>query len=289
MNKAQAGCWIGHVTLPFRLLPLERRVAVASCSSTVIRSPFVLLRHVRAALLELELRKTSDKDLSSLLPPRRFSPARLSRATSLGFLGLEPLARPRAVALITQCASIPHFWTEQASDKGEFVVCEPDEGRYALFMHELGQDALRSRVKRVESAADAAKHAATLVSSYPTSSAVQAAYLLPPGSVLAALKGASHPQPAHFPAGLETLCLDFSTHDLEPARSVARQLRLQTDARAVVCDVAALGSSNVGGELYVGGEARVAEAAGTLLSLLGGKVTHAGPSGAGLSLKLVSE
>jgi 3-hydroxyisobutyrate dehydrogenase-like beta-hydroxyacid dehydrogenase len=87
----------------------------------------------------------------------------------------------------------------------------------------------------------AALHASTIFTSLPSSSVVQSVYLQPPKSILTSLKGQSFPPSPHLPSGIETLCIDTSTHDVEVAKSVAKQMAEQTGLKAAVVDACAIG------------------------------------------------
>ncbi|KAL7409525.1 6-phosphogluconate dehydrogenase [Mrakia frigida] len=215
------------------------------------------------------------------------------RSSSLAFIGLpNSLSSPMATNLFLRS-------TELAQHReGDLVVVEQDDGKFGVFMHELGMmggglgEATAKRVKRVGSGAEAATLSSTLITSLPSSSVLQSTYLLPPQSILTTLKGQSFPPSQHLPKGMHTLLIDTSTLDVEVFRSVARQMGEQTNGGTGMVDAPFLGglSQAKTGRLQflVGGTQPAFEAAQPLLNLMGNRVTHCGDSGAGLSVKVIS-
>jgi hypothetical protein len=75
------------------------------------------------------------------------------RSSSLAFIGLGVLGRPMATNLFLRNP------ITNLAEKGDLVVCEPNDGHFALFMHGLseavgGGEEFVKRVKRVGDGAE---------------------------------------------------------------------------------------------------------------------------------------
>ncbi|CED82235.1 Predicted dehydrogenase [Phaffia rhodozyma] len=212
----------------------------------------------------------------------------LSRSASLGFIGLGSSGRLLAHNLLAGSAleSSKHA-------NGSFIVCEPNDANFGLFMHEL-KEPLREKVKRVGSGAEMAPLASVIHTRLPNSSSkiVQSVYLQPPSSLLVGLKDTTFPPSENLPQGMDTLLVDHTTYDIDVAQSVAKQVGSWTGGRTGVVDAVFLEGKGAipSGKInfLVGGTKRDFDAAVPFLNYIGSSATHCGPSGAGLSVQIVN-
>ena len=121
----------------------------------------------------------------------------------------------------------------------------------------------------------------TIVTMLPSSPHVQKVYATEDGGIIPALQSLTHEDLT------STLCIDSTTLDVEVARSVAKEVN---NAGATMVDAPV--SGGVAGakagtlSFLVGGTEPAFERVSPILSRMGKRIMHCGPSGAGLAAKI---
>jgi len=160
---------------------------------------------------------------------------------------------------------------------GELIVCDARHEVAMRFVEETGGD----RVSFVRTPHDAVFSSGTVITMLPSSPHVQSVYQESPQSILAAL--------GNLPAeeARKTLCIDSTTCHVDKAQEVSKAV-LEAGASMVDAPVSGGVSGAKAGTLsfMVGGMQASFALASPLLALMGARIIHCGPSGAGLAAKI---
>ncbi|ORY21848.1 NAD-binding of NADP-dependent 3-hydroxyisobutyrate dehydrogenase-domain-containing protein [Naematelia encephala] len=190
--------------------------------------------------------------------------ARLSRSSTIGWIGLGAMGHPMALNLFTKtCQAL-----QPDRPLPRFVICEPSDKHAHAFLAELG--GLASQVDRVGSGREVAQAAARVITMLPSTPQVESVYLDSGTGILRGLKDVpSDTQPLQVGLGSKdstiqpvprnhaphTLLIDQTTLDPTFAISLAERVH-STVPRTVLLDAPVSGGI-------------IAARAGTLSIMLG--------------------
>ncbi|WVQ85301.1 hypothetical protein IAT38_007466 [Cryptococcus sp. DSM 104549] len=120
----------------------------------------------------------------------RPSSVRLSRLSTIGWIGLGAMGRPMALNLFTK-TFIAHQQPGSSSELPSFLFCEQDDSRADSFLQDLkerGGSELATRVARVGHGREMASGASRIITMLPSTPQVQAVYLDPAAGILSGLQ-----------------------------------------------------------------------------------------------------
>ncbi|GMK60004.1 hypothetical protein CspeluHIS016_0902210 [Cutaneotrichosporon spelunceum] len=170
----------------------------------------------------------------------------LSRANTLGWIGLGAMGGPMATNLYTKAWALAG--TRKGTDMPEMVICEPNDANAAAFVDgvkELSGAEAAGRVRRVTKPSEVAAEAARVFTMLPSTPQVESVYLgeagllkgladaPSSGSLTEQLKanpwliGASDAAPG--PTSAHTLLVDHTTLDPTAAKRIADDVHAQTN------------------------------------------------------------
>ncbi|WRT64032.1 uncharacterized protein IL334_000959 [Kwoniella shivajii] len=124
---------------------------------------------------------------------KRTLPA-LSRASTIGWIGLGAMGHPMALNLFTK-TYLAHQNAGSSVDDRRYVICEFDENRVSSFLSELkekGGSELVGKVERVENGKEMAKIASRILTMLPSTPQVENVYLDSTSGILSGLKEISN-------------------------------------------------------------------------------------------------
>jgi len=160
---------------------------------------------------------------------------------------------------------------------GEMVVCDSREEVSRRFVQEAGGE----RVNFVRTPHEAVFSSSTIITMLPSSPHVRSVYQESPQSILAALR--------ELPIGeaKKTLCIDSTTCHVNTAQEVATSVN-ELAASMIDAPVSGgvTGAKAATLSFLVGGPETPFAVASPILALMGGRIIHCGPSGAGLAAKI---
>ncbi|KAJ7470337.1 3-hydroxyisobutyrate dehydrogenase [Mycena latifolia] len=192
------------------------------------------------------------------------------RPNSTSFIGLGRMGSEMAYNL----------FSKQFAKKAEsrFVVCDAVPSAATSFCRNFTEAFPGANIEIVATPEEATLASETIVSMLPSSAQVQTVY---GGGIIPTLRS--------LPAELakKTLCIDSTTLDVSVSRQVAMDV-IGTGA----CMVDAPVSGGVTGakaatlSFLVGGTEEAFQAVNPILSMMGQRIVHCGPAGAGLGAKI---
>ncbi|KAL1746970.1 NAD binding domain of 6-phosphogluconate dehydrogenase-domain-containing protein [Schizophyllum fasciatum] len=198
------------------------------------------------------------------------------RRKSTSFIGLGRMGYEMAFNLFSKQHAL-------ASD-AHFVICDAVPASAARFKDAFMQQFPGARLAIAKDPFEAASASETIVTMLPASPQVQQVY---EGGILPALRALPRPDAA------STLCIDSTTLDVAVARAIAAASHIAAAAPPAgpqMIDAPVSGGvtgARVGTlSFLVGGEAAAFARAAPVLEMMGRRVIHCGPSGAGLAAKI---
>ncbi|RSH92624.1 hypothetical protein EHS25_008069 [Saitozyma podzolica] len=181
--------------------------------------------------------------------------ARLSRGSTVGWIGLGAMGHPMALNLFTKTYLAHQAAGSSTDDAPRFLICEADSGRADAFVAELkdrGGSELASRVDRVGSGKEMAASASRILTMLPSTPQVQSVYLDPKTGILPGLLSLPSNTPllprvpsssvpdqtdtAAPSAQPNTLLVDGTTLDPTVAMEVAKRIHEETGGKALMID-----------------------------------------------------
>jgi len=200
----------------------------------------------------------------------RFTHAR-SRTTA--FVGLGRMGFEMAYNLFSKSLV-------ESGGAAQFVVCDAREESARAFASNIASQFPGAKLDVVATPAEAVLASQTIVTMLPSSPHVRQVYAEPNGIIPALRELAAGD--AH-----STLCIDSTTLDVEVARSTAAEVH-QTGATMVDAPVSGGVAGAKAGTLsfLVGGTEEAFRRVSPILSHMGKRIIHCGPSGAGLGAKI---
>ncbi|KAF4614840.1 hypothetical protein D9613_002890 [Agrocybe pediades] len=194
----------------------------------------------------------------------------ISRSKSTSFIGLGRMGYQMAYNLFSKKYA-------QASDS-QFVVCDANPETAHTFCASFSTQYPSANISFVETPEQAAILSSNIITMLPSSPQVKSVYN---GSIIPTL------QKLHGESPQETFCIDSTTLDVDVARTVASDV---SKAGATMIDAPVSGgvAGAMAGTLsfLVGGTEESFKMAFPILSLMGQRIIHCGPSGSGLAAKI---
>jgi len=169
----------------------------------------------------------------------------------------------------------------ESGGSARFVVCDARQASAEAFVKNFHQHFPGAKIEVVASPADAIAASQTVITMLPSSPHVQQVYVTDAGGIIPALRSLSSED------ATSTFCIDSTTLDVGVARDVAIDA---SKAGATMVDAPV--SGGVAGakagtlSFLVGGTNEAFQRASPVLSRMGQKIIHCGPSGAGLAAKI---
>ncbi|KAJ3515964.1 hypothetical protein NLJ89_g1422 [Agrocybe chaxingu] len=199
------------------------------------------------------------------------SAAVTSRSKSTSFIGLGQMGYQMAYNLFSK----QYLQTNDAY----FVVCDALPGSAVAFRENFSKQYPGAQINIANTPEEAARASSRIVTMLPSSPQVKTVYT---GSIIPTLHKVHGVN-----ANEETLCIDSTTLDVEVARQVASGVA-ETGGKMIDAPVSGGVTGAKAGTLsfLVGGTENAFEMAHPVLSLMGQRIIHCGPSGAGLAAKI---
>ncbi|KAF9532359.1 3-hydroxyisobutyrate dehydrogenase [Crepidotus variabilis] len=194
----------------------------------------------------------------------------MQRPTSTSFIGLGRMGYQMALNLFSK----QHLNANEAS----FIVCDAVPEAAQAFCSEFTSQYPEAQISIASTPAEAAFASSKIITMLPSSPQVKSVYN---ESIIPTLRK------LHATSSADTLCIDSTTLDVSVAREVAASV-VDTGAQMIDAPVSGGVSGAKAGTLsfLVGGTEECFIQAQPVLSLMGGRIIHCGPSGAGLAAKI---
>ncbi|KAH7910174.1 NAD binding domain of 6-phosphogluconate dehydrogenase-domain-containing protein [Hygrophoropsis aurantiaca] len=196
----------------------------------------------------------------------------LSRSKSIAFIGLGRMGAEMAYNLFSKKSTeIPDY---------QFVICDALPESATSFRQNFLSHFPHARIEIVHTPEEAVHTSQTVVTMLPSSPQVKSVYTESNG-IIPALRS------YEGQALAQTLIIDSTTLDVEVAREVAGDV-VKTGAHILDAPVSGGVSGAKAGTLsfLVGGSESAFNLSQPLLSYMGKRIIHCGPSGAGLGAKI---
>ncbi|KAI0080602.1 3-hydroxyisobutyrate dehydrogenase [Panus rudis PR-1116 ss-1] len=193
------------------------------------------------------------------------------RAQTTAFIGLGRMGSEMAYNLFSKTLV-------DTNGSAEFVVCDAREESAHTFVKNMEAQFPGTKVQIVSAPGDAVIASQTVITMLPSSPHVKKVY---EGGIIPALKSLSREDAA------ATLCIDSTTLDVQVARDTAQEVQ-SLGATMVDAPVSGGVAGAKAGTLsfMVGGSDSAFKRVSPILSLMGRKIFHCGPNGAGLGAKI---
>ncbi|KAF4604076.1 hypothetical protein EYR40_001259 [Pleurotus pulmonarius] len=196
----------------------------------------------------------------------------LVRNKSISFIGLGRMGYEMAYNLFSK--------TYAEANDSHFVVCDAVQETSQKFCSNFLKQFPRARIGIATTPEEAVLASKTIVTMLPSSPHVQTVYVKDSGII-----PAIHKLPET--AARETFCIDSTTLDVTVAREVAKDV-VQAGAAIVDAPVSGgvTGAKAATLSFLVGGTEEAFQLSHPVLSHMGKRIIHCGPSGSGLGAKI---
>ncbi|KJA18609.1 hypothetical protein HYPSUDRAFT_218142 [Hypholoma sublateritium FD-334 SS-4] len=197
----------------------------------------------------------------------------ISRSNSTSFIGLGRMGYQMAYNLFSK-----QYVQADGSGSPGFVVCDAVADSARSFCSEFSQQYPGAHISIATSPEEATIASSRIITMLPSSPQVKSVYS---ESIIPTLRK------LHMESSEYTFCIDSTTLDVVIAREVASNVE-RTGARIIDAPVSGGVTGAKAGTLsfLVGGTEEDFEAAKPILALMGQRIIHCGPSGAGLGAKI---
>ncbi|CAH7688719.1 3-hydroxyisobutyrate dehydrogenase [Phakopsora pachyrhizi] len=211
----------------------------------------------------------------SLMVRRISSVNHHDRDLSVGFIGLGAMGKEMASNLLTKLEPSPK----------SFIIYDTFQKSLTNFMdkHHSIINSKKTKIVTATSPAAVARLSSRIITMLPTSKEVEEVYLNPEIGIISGTIGLMNDK---GPSS-STICIDSTTHDLNSAISVSKQLKLyDVDILDAPVSGGVVGARNGTLTFMCGGDRSIYERSLDILDSMGKRSIYCGQAGTGLAAKI---